>query len=151
MSTKALRSLHSNLVIFKSDATNTVIERYAFTFQSGYIQIPFQPYYKEIPVGFTFQSGYIQIGNYKHFGDLGQSLHSNLVIFKLRTRSRVVPMKIFFTFQSGYIQMEVKGLDVIDVDTFTFQSGYIQMLIERMKLRLALIFTFQSGYIQMEL
>ena len=32
-----------------------------------------------------------------------------------------------FTFQSGYIQIEVRGFDVIDVDTFTFQSGYIQI------------------------
>ena len=76
-------SLHSNLVLFKlyplrviyyhillyipiwfysnTDATNIVIERYAFTFQSGSIQIvgnTTSQYYQD---HFTFQSGSIQI------------------------------------------------------------------------------------------
>ena len=43
---------------------------------------------------------------------------------------------------------EVKGLDVIDVDTFTFQSGSIQIFLASKNDESFSRFTFQSGSIQ---
>ena len=121
-------SLHSNLVIFKYGLTlSAQLEKnlyipiwlysnrnchiksfklFAFTFQSGYIQIFSNAFMYLSLYAFTFQSGYIQIQ-----------------CFLQSTKSKEV-----FTFQSGYIQIRYQGLDPWAFLNFTFQSGYIQIL-----------------------
>ena len=60
-----------------------VFKPYAFTFQSGYIQIIIlKKSLRLLKVYFTFQSGYIQISIKLKCYDDDRPLHSNLVIFK---------------------------------------------------------------------
>ena len=121
-------ALHSNLVLFKfnklhisvsdiilyipiwfysniTDATNIVIEHYAFTFQSGSIQICMTPMeHMFVP-----------------------SLHSNLVLFKFNSSDCYTYcsdcLYIPIWFYSNYMTSGVIAPLVI----FTFQSGSIQI------------------------
>ena len=54
-----------------------------FTFQSGYIQMERYKFLIYSWNYFTFQSGYIQINMAKRVNEGFETLHSNLVIFKL--------------------------------------------------------------------
>ena len=99
------KSLHSNLVIFKSK----------YLLSDEYLR------------SFTFQSGYIQIKSCNLQLFFNATLHSNLVIFKSNTNLLLRFCYQFFTFQSGYIQMILRLLEVIQPWHFTFQSGYIQI------------------------
>ena len=56
----------------------------SFTFQSGYIQISLHLKSVRRAVTFTFQSGYIQMARLLIMVEEQRTLHSNLVIFKLR-------------------------------------------------------------------
>ena len=97
---------------------------------------------------FTFQSGYIQMTSSKLSRQFLITLHSNLVIFKLNSKSSEPVNVNCFTFQSGYIQIGSGIGGAVGGIPFTFQSGYIQMLAQSQGLYSGLSFTFQSGYIQ---
>ena len=106
-------NLHSNLVLFKlwvlflcphsirsftfqSGSIQIIaISLYtysfkAFTFQSGSIQIMLAVSRPSMYSIFTFQSGSIQMQNYPYNYSCNDSLHSNLVLFKL---TRTVSIK----------------------------------------------------------
>ena len=100
------QSLHSNLVIFKSNGSNGELIEVNFTFQSGDIQIC--QYFKHyiFLFNFTFQSGDIQIsGATDSVYPDKDTLHSNLVIFKSCYIVLYLCHFRHFTFQSGDIQI----------------------------------------------
>ena len=69
--------------------SNYIWELHDFTFQSGYIQMMiYHPQYNQLLL-FTFQSGYIQILIALAIATAVMSLHSNLVIFKLNTPTKL--------------------------------------------------------------
>ena len=97
-------SLHSNLVIFKfKKAVNVTLgSAFAFTFQSGYIQMRFPVLPSEYKVHFTFQSGYIQMPSQCHTSS---------------------SYRISFTFQSGYIQ--IRSNSKCNYAPFTLHSNLV--------------------------
>ena len=98
-------SLHSNLVLFKSEPAYTLkLFITVFTFQSGSIQMWTNGRECALFVNFTFQSGSIQIYLSCYRIAYIPTLHSNLVLFKSR-RVFLNPVSFTFTFQSGSIQI----------------------------------------------
>ena len=164
-------TLHSNLVLFKSlkalrqgeDLQLYIpiwfysnLERVGTTDFPYILYIPIWFYsnvrrlqIRYINATFTFQSGSIQIKTQWMLLSVVSSLHSNLVIFKCKLKSRCnswyielyIPIWLYsnflfaplryglssFTFQSGYIQIISLASPALHLDTFTFQSGYIQI------------------------
>ena len=104
---KFKKSLHSNLVLFKS-----IITLYKFCIIWLYIPIWF----------------YSNVNYYFRKFSCEFSLHSNLVLFKSCSCPSWCVLMNFFTFQSGSIQMYVKCFLDAFYNFFTFQSGSIQML-----------------------
>ena len=100
-------SLHSNLVIFKSDHLVAICS-------SLQLYIPIW-LYSNLSIFLVHPTSY-------------NPLHSNLVIFKWRPKHWHLNNITIFTFQSGYIQMFGVGCQFCPFGVFTFQSGYIQMV-----------------------
>ena len=122
------RSLHSNLVLFKSkkptSQDNYIID---FTFQSGSIQISYKTDYSftRLPLHSNlvlFKFGYKIICVF-----FFATLHSNLVLFKSLSSSRLDNTILSFTFQSGSIQISSFKAPYLLLSIFTFQSGSIQI------------------------
>ena len=140
-----------------------------FTFQSGSIQMVKREIQVCLVQCFTFQSGSIQIGDNTDAKSPVISLHSNLVLFKCRSRrcagTTGIPLHsnlVLFKFCPGadfiiqvslYIPIwfysnEASTIFIFLKSSFTFQSGSIQMTIAFNLLDGILNFTFQSGSIQ---
>ena len=99
------RSLHSNLVLFKS-CINFLWPFSTRTLHSNLVLFKFCE------------------KNYPR--QVIRSLHSNLVLFKFTVSFNILFAQ-FFTFQSGSIQISVKQMFEFDKISFTFQSGSIQI------------------------
>ena len=117
-----------------------------FTFQSGYIPISLSDSSFLFIRTFTFQSGYIPIPVWVLKKDVGNTLHSNLVIFQSTADS----LKLAWI--DLYIPIWLYSNETADLDMAMSESLYIPIwLYSNMKLARSAtnqsLFTFQSGYI----
>ena len=80
-----------------------------FTFQYGSIQIASGEGNKVPFIVFTFQYGSIQMNYDELISEAEQTLHSNMVLFKLKDEL-IRQLRYFFTFQYGSIQIETECL-----------------------------------------
>ena len=77
---------------------------------------------------FTFQSGYIQIFHTNKSRRTHNCLYIPIWLYSNSSCLNTAVSPFCFTFQSGYIQMSITSKPLTSSSIFTFQSGYIQML-----------------------
>ena len=120
-------------------------------FQAVYIQTISMPSGVFKPYAFTFQSGYIQIRCVPqcHF-QFHICLYIPIWLYSNETDATKGVRSMDFTFQSGYIQINLALFYVNLILDFTFQSGYIQIPTPPTVPHFPPYFTFQSGYIQIK-
>ena len=121
------RSLHSNLVLFKS-CINFLWPFSTRTLHSNLVLFKFHFLNTHIHYYVSLHSNLVLFKfcekNYPR--QVIRSLHSNLVLFKFTVSFNILFAQ-FFTFQSGSIQISVKQMFEFDKISFTFQSGSIQI------------------------
>ena len=165
-----LRSLHSNLVLFKFCRCLDVVKESVLYIPIWFYSNLFLIKSATTSIIFTFQSGSIQIIPFFTIKSNILTLHSNLVLFKCMMpfcfdikESLYIPI----WFYSNLIQVQILAMAIsalhsnlvlfklrhrteksTQLTSFTFQSGSIQMIMRENRLQLLLLFTFQSGSIQ---
>ena len=81
----------------------------------------------------------------------GESLHSNLVLFKSDTGSNISNGNIRFTFQSGSIQIKTQDGKEHTIDKLYIPIWFYSNKEVDMADAILMSFTFQSGSIQIQL